>query len=190
MKILKTLIALVITILGSYFSNKINNLLLSRLVVVCALIGIGFLISNPVLGSLLTLILLFSRVIYTQVRKDIIEDLKMYLFNKAILKSQTYLMLLFTGGIILGFVLPAVKNYKTSISIVIFVFVMLIYLVEYSNWKSFEDKINRAREISDHIESLKHAFELMIPFKEINADEIVKNRLELWKNVHQNKTNT
>ncbi len=99
-------------------------------------------------------------------------------------------MLLFTGGIILGFVLPAIKNYKINISIVIFVLVTLIYLVEYSNWKSFEDKISRAREVSDPIESLKHAFKLMIPFKEINADEIVKERLELWKNFHQNKTNT
>ncbi|MEN3043289.1 MAG: hypothetical protein ABDH59_08365 [Fervidobacterium sp.] len=81
--------------------------------------------------------------------------------------------------------LPAVKNYPVTISIFIVLTTLLIYLVEYSNKKSFEEKIRKFQKTSDQLEALKEAFELMSAFKQINTEELIKNRLEVWKNYNQ-----
>ncbi|MGC8903161.1 MAG: hypothetical protein ACP5KD_07495 [Fervidobacterium sp.] len=182
------LLVLLIAVLGAYLSNIVNSLVLSRMVIIISLISLGFFLSNPVVGSLISIILFFSRTIYTPAKDDPLIDIKCYLLNKALLKSQTYLMLLFTGGFFTGLILPAIKNYPLPISIFTFLIVFLVYIVEYSNMKSFEEKIKKARQDSDPIEALRYAFELMLPpFKEINSEEMIKNRLEFWKNVQQKR---
>lgn len=183
-----TLLSFIITMVGVYYTVRIDNLLFSRLMTVAFLVAIGFFVSNPLLSLLLTIILLFSNRVYSPIKSDIIKDLEFYLFNKILLRSQTYLMLVFTGGIFLGLALPAVKNYPIVISIFVFLTTFLIYLVEYSNKKSFKEKIEKVSRTADPIESLKEAFELMLPFKSINSEDLIKNRIELWKNYKERQT--
>ncbi|MCX7653263.1 MAG: hypothetical protein N2Z58_01075 [Fervidobacterium sp.] len=182
---MSTLIAILTIITGSYLSTRLDNLLISRLTVAGFLIITGFLVRNPILSIFLTILLLFSKTLHSPIKKDVIKDLQSYLFNKLMVRNQTYLMLVFTGGIFLGLSLPAVKNYPVTISIFIVLTTLLIYLVEYSNKKSFEEKIRKFQKTSDHLEALKEAFELMSPFKQINTEELIKNRLEVWKNYNQ-----
>lgn len=181
------LLSFIITMVGVYYTVRIDNLLFSRLMTVAFLVAIGFFVSNPLLSLLLTIILLFSNRVYSPIKSDIIKDLEFYLFNKILLRSQTYLMLVFTGSIFLGLALPAIKNYPVAISIFVLLTTFLIYLVEYSNKKSFKEKIERVNRTADPIESLKEAFELMLPFKEINSEELIKNRIEIWKNYSEKK---
>lgn len=180
-----TLLGFVIAMIGTYVTVRIDNLLVSRIITGICLIAMGFFISSPLLSLLLTVILLFSNKVYTPIKSDIITDLEAYLFNKILLRSQTYLMLVFTGGIFLGLALPAVKNYPIAISIFVFLTTFLICLVEYSNKKSFKEKIEKVSRTADPIESLREAFELMLPFKSVNSEELIKNRIEMRKNYRE-----
>jgi len=77
-----------------------------------------------------------------------------------------------------------------TISIITLVTVLLLWVVEISNMKSFEEKIKRATEKGgDPIEALKYAYKLMNPFSNVEVDEIIKNRIELFKNIQGRKTN-
>ncbi len=183
-----TLLGFIIAMIGTYVTVRIDSLLISRIVTAIFLIAMGFFIPNPLLSLLLTVILLFSNRIYSPIKSDIVKDLENYLFNKILLRSQTYLMLVFTGGIFLGLALPAIKNYPVPISIFVLLTTFLIYLVEYSNKKSFKEKIEKVSRTADPIESLKEAFELMLPFKSINSEDLIKNRIELWKNYKERQT--
>jgi len=177
-----------IFLFGFVLNAKIKNSILSKVVLFLSLIGISYVLRNPYLVVLLTVILLPSRYIYTPVQKELIADLKRYLFNKLMLRNKTYLMLVLTGGIFLGFALPAIVNYPISISVATLFVITLLWLVEISNMKSFEEKIKKATEKnSDPIESLRHAYSLMTPFSSTDVDEIIKNRIELFKNVENKK---
>ncbi|MFN6991463.1 MAG: hypothetical protein ACK4MM_01945 [Fervidobacterium sp.] len=184
MNFLGFIIAIVVAILNTRF----ENLIISRLFISIALIIVGFLIKNPFLSLALTVLLLFSRTLHSPISKDLIKDLKNYLYNKILLNSSTYLMLLFTGGIFLGFALPAIKHYWLGISLFVIITNLLIYIVEYSNLKSFNEKIEKFMEKStDPIEALKEAYKLMIPFKNTNAEDVIKTRLEMVKNYREKR---
>jgi len=169
--------------LGFVLNSQIENSILSKIILFLSLIAIPFVLRNPYLVVLLTVILLPSRYIYTPVQKEIIADLKRYLFNRLMLRSKTYLTLAITGGIFLGFSLPAIVNYPISIIIVTFFVVALLWLIEFSNMKSFEEKIKEAAEKNgDPIESMRYAYKLMTPFSNEDIDEVIKDRIELFKN--------
>ncbi len=177
------LLGFIIYIFGIYLNVKINNMLLSKIVQLVALISLGITISNPFVVVLLTVLLLISRNFYTPVGKELIDDLKRFLFNKSMARNSTYLMLVITGGIFIGFSLPAVKNYPTMILSTTIGALLLIYVVEFSNYKSFEEKIKTAsNKNTDQIEALKYAYELMHPFSQVGIEEAIVNRIELFKN--------
>uniref|UniRef100_A0A7V4KDJ1 Uncharacterized protein n=2 Tax=Fervidobacterium pennivorans TaxID=93466 RepID=A0A7V4KDJ1_FERPE len=174
---------------GLILNIIVSNALLSKVILLLALLGVGAFIRNPYLVVLMTIVLIPSRYFYTPVGKDVIHDLKKYLFNRTMLRSKTYLMLALTGSIFLGFALPSVKNYPVTISIITLVTVLLLWVVDISNMKSFEEKIKRATEKGgDPIEALKYAYKLMNPFTNVEVDEIIKNRIELFKNIQERKT--
>lgn len=175
-------LAFLTAIAGSIVNTRLESLFVSKIFISIILIIVGFLVRNPFISVILTLFLLFSRTLYSPMKSDAIKDLKNYLFNKILLGSPTYLMLIFTGGVFLGFALPAVKNYWLSISIFVILTNLLIYLVEFSNFKSFNEKIEKYMETHDPIESLKEAYQRMMPFKEVNAEEIIKIRMEQLRN--------
>lgn len=178
-----------IAIIGAILNTRFENLIISRLFISIVLIIVGFLIKNPFLSVTLTVLLLFSRTFHSSISKDLIKDLKNYLYNKILLNSSTYLMLLFTGGIFLGFALPAIKHYWLGISLFIIITNLLIYIVEYSNLKSFNEKIEKFMENStDPIEAIKEAYKLMMPFKNVNAEDVIKTRLEMVKNYREKKS--
>ena len=178
------LLGFIIYLFGIYLNVKINNMLLSKIVQLVALISLGLTISNPFIVVLLTVLLLISRNLYTPVGKELIDDLKRFLFNKSMARNSTYLMLVITGGIFVGFSLPAVKNYPTMILSTTIGALLLIYVVEFSNYKSFEEKIKTAsNKNADQIEALKYAYELMHPFSQVGIEEAIVNRIELFKNV-------
>ncbi|WP_448379543.1 hypothetical protein [Fervidobacterium sp.] len=173
---------------GLILNIKVSNALLSKVILLLALLGVGAFIRNPYLVVLMTIVLIPSRYFYTPVGKDVIHDLKRYLFKRTMLRSKTYLMLALTGSIFLGFALPSVKNYPVTISIITLIMVLLLWVVDISNMKSFEEKIKRATEKGgDPIEALRHAYKLMNPFSNEQIDEIIKNRIELFKNVQERK---
>jgi len=185
------LLGIIIYIFGVYLNVKINNMLLSKIVQLVALISLGLTISNPFIVVLLTVLLLISKNLYTPVGKDLIDDLKKFLFNKSMVRNSTYLMLVITGGIFIGFSLPAVKNYPTMILITTIGALLLIYVVEFSNYKSFEEKIKMAsNKNADQIEALKYAYELMHPFSQVGVEEAITNRIELFKNVRNRNSET
>ncbi|MFN3692279.1 MAG: hypothetical protein ACK4R7_05255 [Fervidobacterium sp.] len=178
-----------IAIIGAILNTRFENLIISRLFISVVLIIVGFLIKNPFLSVALTILLLFSRTFHSSINKDLIKDLKNYLYNKILLNSSTYLMLLFTGGFFLGFALPAIKHYWLGISSFVIITNLLIYIVEYSNLKSFNEKIEKFMENStDPIEALKEAYKLMMPFKNVNAEDVIKTRLEMVKNYKEKKS--
>ena len=178
------LLGFIIYMFGIYLNVKINNMLLSKIVQLVALISLGLTISNPFIVVLLTVLLLISKNLYTPVGKELIDDLKKFLFNKSMVRNSTYLMLVITGGIFVGFSLPAVKNYPTMILSTTIGALLLIYVVEFSNYKSFEEKIKTAsNKNADQIEALKYAYELMHPFSQGGIEEAIVNRIELFKNV-------
>jgi len=173
---------------GLILNIKVKNTLLSKVILLLTLLGIGFFVKNPYLIVLMTIILIPSRYFYTPVGKDVIHDLKSYLFNRTMLRSKTYLMLALTGSVFLGFALPSVKSYPVTISIITLIMVLLLWIVDISNMKSFEEKIKRATEKSgDPIEALRYAYKLMNPFSNEETDEIIKNRIELFKNVQEKR---
>ncbi|HRT01742.1 MAG TPA: hypothetical protein P5192_05180 [Fervidobacterium sp.] len=185
------LLGFIIYMFGIYLNVKINNMLLSKIVQLVALISLGLTISNPFIVVLLTVLLLISRNLYTPVGKELIDDLKRFLFNKSMARSSTYLMLVITGGIFVGFSLPAVKNYPTMILSTTIGALLLIYVVEFSNYKSFEEKIKTAsNKNADQIEALKYAYELMHPFSQVGIEEAIVNRIELFKNVRNKNSET
>jgi len=185
------LLGIIIYIFGVYLNVKINNMLLSKIVQLVALISLGLTISNPFIVVLLTVLLLISKNLYTPVGKELIDDLKKFLFNKSMVRNSTYLMLVITGGIFIGFSLPAVKNYPTMILITTIGALLLIYVVEFSNYKSFEEKIKMAsNKNADQIEALKYAYELMHPFSQVGVEEAITNRIELFKNVRNRNSET
>jgi len=185
------LLGIIIYIFGVYLNVKINNMLLSKIVQLVALISLGLTISNPFIVVLLTVLLLISKNLYTPVGKELIDDLKKFLFNKSMVRNSTYLMLVITGGIFVGFSLPAVKNYPTMIFITTIGALLLIYVVEFSNYKSFEEKIKTAsNKNADQIEALKYAYELMHPFSQVGVEEAITNRIELFKNVRNRNSET
>ncbi|HRV38555.1 MAG TPA: hypothetical protein P5156_07800, partial [Fervidobacterium sp.] len=90
-----------------------------------------------------------------------------------------------------GFSLPAVKNYPTMILSTTIGALLLIYVVEFSNYKSFEEKIKTAsNKNTDQIEALKYAYELMHPFSQVGIEEAIVNRIELFKNVRNKNSET
>lgn len=186
---MSTIFAISLTMLCAYITSLVDNLLFSRLITSIFLIAIGLLTKSSILSVLITVFLLFSKTLYFPIKSDVIKDIENYLFNKILLKSQTYLMLVFTGGIFIGLALPAVKNYPISISVFVFLTNFFIYLVEYSNKIKFKEKIKKVNQTSDPLEALKEAFELMLPFKQFNAEELIKNRLEIWKNNKEKRIN-
>lgn len=185
---METFFGTVVFLIGIVLNNWISSLLLSRLILILTMIGIGFLIKNPYAVVVLTLLLLPSRYIYTPVGKEMLTDLRRFLFNRAMIRNKTYLTLIGTAGVFLGFALPAIKNYPISISVVIVVAIAVIYIVEYSNEKGFNDKVERAfGNKSDEIESLKIAYEKMVLFSSTDVDDLIKNRIELFKNVNEKR---
>lgn len=185
------LLGMVCFLMGFYLHARIMNLLVSKLIVGAMLLAMGFFLRNPYLVVFLTILMLFSRHMYTPVQSDLVSDLKRYLFNRTMLRSKTYLMLVSTGGIFLGLALPAVVNYPLTIVLTTLFVVMLIWVVEFSNYKSFEEKIKKAAEkggdLNDPIEALRYAYMLMNPFSNTDVEEVIKNRIELFKNVQDRK---
>ncbi|MGQ9855434.1 MAG: hypothetical protein ACUVQF_01740 [Fervidobacterium sp.] len=178
----------VVFLIGIVLNNWVSSLLLSRLILILTMIGIGFLIKNPYAVVVLTLLLLPSRYIYTPVGKDMLRDLRRFLSNRAMIRNKTYLTLVGTAGIFLGFALPAIKNYPISISVVIVVAIAVIYIVEYSNEKAFNDRVKMVLgNKSDQIEALKIAYEKMVLFSSTDVDDLIKNRIELFKNVNEKR---
>lgn len=184
-------LGIVIYVFGIYLNIKISNMLLSKIIQLIALITLGLTISNPFIVVLLTVLILMSKTFYTPVGYDLVDDLKKFLFNKTMLRNSTYLMLVITGGIFVGFSLPAVKNYPVVIFATTIGALALIYIVEFSNYKSFEEKIKRASDKrADPIEALKYAYELMHPFSQAGIEEVITNRIELFKNVRNKGSET
>ncbi|HCI30007.1 MAG TPA: hypothetical protein PKI14_03865 [Fervidobacterium sp.] len=174
-------VGIALFIAGIYINIKVNNIFISKLVQLFVLISLGYTLKNQFIIVLFTVFLLISRNLYTPIGIELIDDLKRFLFAKTMLRNTTYLMLVITGGIFVGFSLPAVKSYSVTIIITTAVALLLIYVVELSNYKSFEEKIKRASEKStDPIEAIKYAYELMHPLSQANIEETIKNRVELF----------
>ncbi|ODN29791.1 hypothetical protein [Fervidobacterium thailandense] len=189
--VLAVVVGLTAYIVGTYFVTKVKRLEFAKLIQCLVLIALGLTFNNPLLVAGLTDLFLLTRFLYVPIRKDTLDDLKEFVFAKLILKSKTYLMLVLTGGTFLGLSLPAIKNYPTSISVITFVTVWLIYLVEKSNWNSFTQKFNKRIERSgDPLQALKDTYESMVLFSPVDGGELIRNRLEMRKNKFNDSKNT
>lgn len=180
---LTIVVGLTAYIVGTYFVTKVKILEFAKLIQCFVLIILGLTFNNPLLVAGLTDLFLLMRFLYVPIRRDTLEDLKEFVFARLMLKSKTYLMLVLTGGTFLGLSLPAIKNYPTSISVITFISVWLIYLVEKSNWKSFTERFNKRLKCSgDSLEALKDTYQSMVLFSPVDGGELIQNRLEMRKN--------